>query len=59
MQSQDFFIESTYTNSQNKEQPCYLLNKEGCELVANKMNGTKGILFTVAYLTRLSHWYRK
>ncbi|NBI84470.1 hypothetical protein D3Z48_20940, partial [Clostridiaceae bacterium] len=24
----DFFIESTYTNSQNKEMPCYLLTKK-------------------------------
>lgn len=29
----DFFIQSTYTNSQNKEQPCYLLTKKGSEMV--------------------------
>lgn len=48
----DFFIPSTYTNSQNKEQPCYLLTKKGCDLVANKMTGEKGIIFTAKYVTR-------
>jgi len=47
----DFFIPSTYTNSQNKKQPCYLLTKKGCDMVANKMTGEKGILFTAAYVT--------
>ena len=47
----DFFIESTYQNSQNKTQPCYLLTKKGCDMVANKMTGEKGVLFTAAYVT--------
>lgn len=47
----DFFIQSTYINSQNKEMPCYLLTKKGCDMVANKMTGEKGVLFTAAYVT--------
>ena len=47
----DFFIPHTYINSQNKEQPCYLLTKKGCDMVANKMTGEKGVLFTAAYIT--------
>lgn len=47
----DFFIESTYLNSQNKEQPCYLLTKKGCDMVANKLTGQKGVLFTAVYVT--------
>lgn len=47
----DFFIESTYRNSQNKEMPCYLLTKKGCDMVANKLTGEKGVLFTAAYVT--------
>lgn len=50
LDSQEFFIESTYKNSQNKTQPCYLLTKQGCEMVANKMTGEKGILFTAEYV---------
>ncbi|WP_321834987.1 Rha family transcriptional regulator [Clostridium butyricum] len=50
LDSRDFFIESTYQNSQNKTQPCYLLTKQGCEMVANKITGEKGILFTAEYV---------
>lgn len=48
--SPQFFIESSYINSQNKEQPCYLLTKKGCEMVANKLTGEKGVLFTARYV---------
>lgn len=48
----DFFAESTYTNAQNKEQPCYLLTRKGCDMVANKMTGEKGVLFTATYVTK-------
>ncbi|MDU4598160.1 MAG: ORF6C domain-containing protein [Clostridium sporogenes] len=50
----DYFIESTYINSQNKEQPCYLLTKMGCEMVANKMTGKKGVIFTAKYVKRFN-----
>ena len=52
LSSPNFFIESTYVNSQNKVQPCYELTRKGCDMVANKMTGEKGILFTAAYVTR-------
>jgi len=48
----DFFIKSSYTDTQNREQPCYLLTKKGCDMVANKMTGEKGILFTATYVTK-------
>lgn len=47
----DFFIESTYRDSTGRELPCYLLTKKGCDMVANKMTGEKGVLFTAAYVT--------
>lgn len=28
-----------------------MLTKKGCEMVANKMTGEKGVLFTAAYVT--------
>ncbi|EGT4050746.1 phage antirepressor KilAC domain-containing protein [Clostridioides difficile] len=52
LKSQDFFIESTYVNAQNKTQPCYLLTKKGCDMVANKMTGEKGIIFTAVYVAK-------
>ena len=48
----DFFIESTYTTSQNKTQPCYNITHKGCEFIANKLTGIKGTEFTARYVTR-------
>lgn len=47
----DFFIESTYTDSQNRTYPNYLITKKGCDMIANKMTGKKGVLFTAAYVS--------
>lgn len=47
----DFFIPSTYTDSTGRTLPCYLLTKKGCDMVANKLTGEKGVLFTAAYVT--------
>lgn len=47
----DFFIPDTYTDSTGRTLPCYLLTKKGCDMVANKMTGEKGVLFTAAYVT--------
>ena len=47
----DFFIPHIYTDSTGRTLPCYLLTKKGCDMVANKMTGEKGVLFTAAYVT--------
>ena len=52
LSSHQFFVPSTYVNNQNKEQPCYLLTKKGCEMVANKLTGEKGVIFTAKYVNR-------
>jgi hypothetical protein len=48
----DFFIENRYQSEQNKTIPCYLITRKGCEMVANKMTGAKGVQFTAAYINR-------
>lgn len=48
----DFFKESTYKTGQNKELPCYLITKKGCELIAHKLTGVKGTIFTARYINR-------
>ena len=48
--SADFFKESSYKDAQKKSRPCYLITKKGCEFVANKLTGQKGIVFTAAYV---------
>lgn len=47
-----FFIPATYIDGQGKERPCYYLTRMGCDMVANKMTGERGTLFTAAYVTR-------
>lgn len=48
----DFFIEGHYIDSQGKPRPRFYLTKKGCDMVANKMTGEKGVLFTAEYVTR-------
>lgn len=50
----NYFIESTYINSQNKEQPCFECTKKGCELYSTRMTGAKGTQFAVAYIERFN-----
>lgn len=52
LHSENFFIKSTYINSRNQEQPCFLLTKKGCDMVANKMTGEKGVIFTATYINK-------
>ncbi|URZ15301.1 ORF6C domain-containing protein [Clostridium felsineum] len=50
LDSLDFFIVDNYKDAKGEERPCYLLTKQGCEMVANKMTGKKGVLFTAEYV---------
>lgn len=48
----DYFIKSTYKTEQNKEMPCYQVTRLGCDFLANKTTGEKGVLFTAQYVKR-------
>lgn len=48
----DFFIEDAYIDSQGKARPRYLITRKGCDMVANKMTGEKGVLFTATYVSK-------
>ena len=50
----NYFIESTYKDSSGKTNKCYLVTKMGCELLGNKQQGEKGILFTAKYVERFN-----
>ena len=53
--SSNFFIERTYKQAGNgKEVKCYNITKLGCEMIANKLTGKKGILFTAEYVKRFN-----
>lgn len=50
----NYFIESTYKDRLNRPKKCYLITKQGCELLGNKQQGAKGILFTAKYVERFN-----
>ena len=52
LDSANFFIPSTYVDPKGEIRPCYLLTRKGCDMVANKMTGEKGVLFTAAYVDK-------
>lgn len=55
LRSQDFFVPSSYkVENNNKTYDCYLLTKKGCEMVANKLTGEKGVIFTAQYVNRFA-----
>ena len=49
-----FFLDSSYFDGKGEERPCFLLSKMACEMVANKLTGEKGVLFTAAYVTKFN-----
>ena len=50
----DYFIESTYVDKKGETRKCYECTKMGCEMLANKMTGEKGILFTAKYVAKFN-----
>lgn len=60
LDSRDFFIPSTYkVEGNNKTYDCYQLTRKGCDMVANKMTGEKGVLFTATYVTKFEEMERQ
>ena len=49
-----YWIESTYKQSNGKENREFQISKKGCEFLAHKTTGTKGNLFTDKYMDRFS-----
>jgi len=54
-----FFLESSYEAGTGKKYKCYLLTKKGCDMVANKMTGEKGVIFTATYVTQFEKMEEK
>lgn len=48
----DYFIPSTYKDASGKENKCYQVTRLGCDFLANKFTGEKGVLFTARYVKR-------
>jgi phage regulator Rha-like protein len=54
MDASEYFIESTYQDKSGKSNKCYECTKLGCDMLANKMTGEKGILFTARYVKKFN-----
>lgn len=48
----DYFVKSSYLDAKGEERPCYEVTKLGCDFLANKSTGEKGVLFTARYVKR-------
>lgn len=55
----DFFIESSYEDAKGETRDCYLLTKQGCEFVANKLTGKKGTIFTATYVGLFNEYQKE
>ena len=59
LDSAQFFLESSYIDPNKRERPCYLLTKQGCEFVANKLTGKKGTIFTATYVGLFNEYQKE
>ena len=50
----EYFIFSNYTDKDNKKQPCFLITKKGCELIAKYLDKSTHDVFTVQYINIFS-----
>lgn len=48
----DFFYKSSYLDAKGEERPCYEVTRLGCDFLANKSTGEKGVIFTARYVKR-------
>ena len=48
----EFFKENTYIDAKGESRKEYLCTKKGCDMLAHKVTGEKGILFTAKYINR-------
>ncbi|MGL4850915.1 MAG: Rha family transcriptional regulator [Clostridium sp.] len=47
----EYFIETTY-KAGTREYKCYEITRKGCEMIAHKTTGEKGIIFTAKYIEK-------
>ena len=39
----EYFVPTEYEDSTGRKLPCYLITKKGCDMIANKVTGKKGV----------------
>jgi len=59
VRSLDFFIPGEYTDGKGEVRRKYDCTRKGCDMVANKMTGEKGVLFTATYVTKFEEMEKR
>lgn len=59
MEPSDFFIPSFYEDSSGKKNKCYIITGKGCEFLAHKFTGERGVKFTARYINRFHEMEEK
>lgn len=54
----DFFIPGTYQDAKGETRRKYDCTRKGCDMIANKLTGEKGVLFTAMYVTKFEEMER-
>lgn len=52
--AETYFVEGTYQIENGRSYKMYWCSSKGCEMIANKMTGKKGVLFTLNSVERLN-----
>lgn len=55
----DFFIPSNYVDSTGRRLPCYLITRKGCDFIASRMSGKRGVQFSARYVCAFDDIGRK
>ena len=52
MSAVDYFAKSAYVDGNGEERSCYEVTRLGCDFLANRSTGEKGVLFTARYVKK-------
>ena len=50
----EYFVPSSYKDTSGRENKCYMVTRLGCDFLANKFTGEKGVIFTAKYVKRFN-----
>lgn len=55
----DYWVESTYVDKKGEVRPHFLVSREGCEMLAHKSTGERGVVFTHRYMQKFKEMERQ
>lgn len=55
----EYFIKTSYKDKIGRQCSCYNVTRKGCEFLASKLTGKKGVVFSVRYIDRFHEMEEK